>query len=320
MELIPETETNDRIMSMLATALGEEVGALLLEKDVTELILNEDGRLWVERLGAGLSFTGKTLSAANAQRAIYIVASSTKAICNEQHPILSAELPGSGSRFTGILPPITTSPIFSIRTQAITIYYLDDYVAQGAMPQHYAEELRKAVQEKKNILVVGGTNSGKTTLTNALLAEIAKTNDRLVIIQDTRELQCAAPDYVALRTRDGIASMTDCIKATLRLRPDRIIIGEVRGSEALALLKAWNTGHPGGCATVHADSARKGLIRLEQLVQEAGVTASRSLIAETVNVVAFMEKTNAGRRVSQLCEVSLDSSGNYVTHELGANL
>ena len=167
---------------------------------------------------------------------------------------------------------------------------LDDYVAAGIMTPEQAEALRRAVSSRKNILVAGGTSTGKTTLTNALLAEIAKTSDRVVLIEDTRELQCKAPNLVALRTKDGVVSLSDLVRSSLRLRPDRIPIGEVRGAEALDLLKAWGTGHPGGIGTIHAGSALGALRRLEQLIQEAVVTVPRALIAETVNVIAVLSR------------------------------
>jgi type IV secretion system protein VirB11 len=126
------------------------------------------------------------------------------------------------------------------------VFALDDYIAAGIMSSDQAHALRGAVGARKNILVAGGTSSGKTTLTNALLAKVAKTPDRVVLIEDTRELQCKAPNLVALRTKDGVVSLSDLVRSSLRLRPDRIPIGEVRGAEALDLLKAWGTGHPGG--------------------------------------------------------------------------
>ena len=146
------------------------------------------------------------------------------------------------------------------------------------------------MRERKNILVVGGTSSGKTTLVNALLAEIADLDERVVILEDTRELKCAAADCVALRTKPGVATLADLVRSTLRLRPDRIIVGEVRGPEALDMLKAWNTGHPGGITTVHANSAPAGLYRLEQLVQEAVVTVPRDLIVQAIDIVVFLER------------------------------
>lgn len=298
-----ENGTGERIESMLTTALGEAAGHLLRDDSVIELMLNHDGKLWVDRLGEGRTDSGHTISSDDAERAIFIVASSIKTVCNRERPILSAELPGSGSRFQGILPPLAERPVFTIRKKALKVFSLSDYVAQGSMTAQEKRIIEQAVYLKRNILIVGGTGSGKTTLANAILAEISKTEDRIVIIEDTKELQCTAKDYVPLRTKDGLVTMTDLLKATMRLRPDRIVIGEVRGPEALALLKAWNTGHPGGCATVHADSAKKGLTRLEQLIEEAGIRPSPQLIADAVNLVIYIEKTSTGRLVRDLAAV-----------------
>jgi type IV secretion system protein VirB11 len=180
------------------------------------------------------------------------------------------------------------------------------------MSDAQAEALRRAVTERQNILVAGGTSTGKTTLTNALLAEVARTGDRVVLIEDTRELQCAAPNLVALRTRDGVVSLSELVRSSLRLRPDRIPIGEVRGAEALDLLKAWGTGHPGGIGTIHAGTAIGALRRLEQLIQEAVVTVPRALIAETIDLVAVLSGRGAARRLAELARVEgLGPGGDY---------
>jgi len=291
---------DDRLIAMLATALGETAGSLLLDDTIIELMLNPDGKLWIDRLGEGRSFTGHIMSPADAERVIFIVASSIAAVCNKDSPLLSAELPGTGSRFQGILPPIVARPVFTIRKKALKVFTIDDYVAQGVMTAEQAKTIRDAVKTRQNILIVGGTGSGKTTLANAVLALIAETKDRVVIIEDTQELQCEAEDAVCLRTKDGTCSMRDLLKATMRLRPDRIVIGEVRGPEALDLLKAWNTGHPGGCATVHADSAEKALLRLEQLIQEAGVPPCSSLITGTIDLVICIEKVAHERKIKDI--------------------
>jgi type IV secretion system protein TrbB len=186
------------------------------------------------------------------------------------------------------------------------------------MDARQAETLRSAVADRRNILVAGGTSTGKTTLTNALLAEVAKSSDRVVLIEDTRELQCAAPNLVALRTRDGVASLSDLVRSSLRLRPDRIPIGEVRGAEALDLLKAWGTGHPGGIGTIHAGSARGALWRMEQLIQEAVVTVPRTLIAETIQIIPVLAGRGSERRLAELAHVEgLGSDGDYVLRSAG---
>lgn len=295
--------SDDRLTTMLATALGDVAGSLLLDDAIIELMLNPDGKLWIDRLGVGRSFTGHTMTPADAERVIFIVASSVGLTCNKDSPILSAELPRSGSRFQGILPPIVQRPTFTIRKRAVKIFTIDDYVAQQILSKQHAEIIREAIASRKNILIAGGTGSGKTTLTNAILNDIAATKDRVVIIEDTQELQCNAEDSVSLRTKEDCASMTELLRATMRLRPDRIVIGEVRGPEALALLKAWNTGHPGGCTTLHADSAERALSRLEQLVFEAGISSANRLIAEAVNLIVFIEKYGVSRRIREIIAV-----------------
>jgi P-type conjugative transfer ATPase TrbB len=227
-------------------------------------------------------------------------------------PRVSAELPETGERFEGLLPPVVAAPAFAIRKPAVAVFTLDDYVAAGIMVFGQADALRSGVATRANILVAGGTSTGKTTLTNALLAEVAKTEDRVVIIEDTRELQCTAPNLVAMRTKDGVASLSELVRSSLRLRPDRIPIGEVRGSEALDLLKAWGTGHPGGIGTIHAGSAIGALRRMEQLIQEAVVTVPRALIAETIDLIAVLAGRGASRRLVELARVEgLGPGGDY---------
>ena len=210
------------------------------------------------------------------------------------------------------MPPIVAAPVFAIRKPAVAVFTLEDYVRAGIMPDVALVALRDAITSRANILVAGGTSTGKTTLTNALLAEVAKSSDRVVLIEDTRELQCLTPNLVALRTKDGVASLSDLVRSSLRLRPDRIPIGEVRGAEALDLLKAWGTGHPGGIGTIHAGSAVGALRRLEQLIQEAVVTVPRVMIAETIDLIAVLSGRGSARRLSELARVeSLDTTGDY---------
>lgn len=287
---------------MLSSALGPQIAQLLEEPKIVEVMLNPDGCLWVDRLGEGRCNTGIKVVPSNAERVIYLVASSTGAICSADAPVLSAEFPGTGNRFQGLLPPVVTAPTFTIRKKALMVFTLENYVENGIMTEEQRVSIVQAVHSRKNILIVGGTGSGKTTLANAVLHEIAGTNDRIVILEDTLELQCTAPDTVFLRSREHV-SMNELLKATMRLRPDRIVVGEVRGPEALTLLKAWNTGHPGGCATVHANSARGGLTRLEQLIQEAIPNPQKELIAEAVHLVVYMERYQNGRRIKEILSV-----------------
>ncbi len=306
---------------MLRTALGPDIAAFLEDPAVVEVMLNPDGRLWIDRLSAGLSDTGAVLSPTDGERIIRLVAHHVGTEVHPGNPRVSAELPGTGERFEGLLPPVVAAPAFAIRKPAVAVFTLDDYACAGIMTADQAALLRKAVTERRNILVAGGTSTGKTTLTNALLAEVAKSDDRVVLIEDTRELQCAAPNLVALRTKDGVATLSDLVRSSLRLRPDRIPIGEVRGAEALDLLKAWGTGHPGGVGTIHAGTALGALRRLEQLIQEAVVTVPRALIAETINIVAVLAGRGSARRLAELAFVTgLDpASGDYLVVPAGTD-
>ena len=257
--------------------------------------------------------TGEQLAAANGERIVRLVAHHVGAEVHPGSPRVSAELPETGERFEGLIPPLVTAPAFAIRKPAVAVFSLNDYGAAGIMTAGQAAFLRDAVAQRRNILIAGGTSTGKTTLVNALLAEVAKTDDRVVLIEETRELQCKAKNLVALRTKDGVASLSDLVRSSLRLRPDRIPIGEVRGKEALDLLKAWGTGHPGGIGTIHAGTALGALRRLEQLVQEAVVTVSRALIAETINLIAVLAGRGSERRLTELSVVQgLGSAGDYV--------
>ncbi len=297
---------------MLRTAMGPAIASWLADPATIEVMLNPDGRLWVDRLGEGISDSGTVMIPADGERIIRLVAHHVGAEVHARSPRVSAELPETGERFEGLLPPIVAAPAFAIRKPAVAIFSLADYVRAGIMSRLQAAVLRKAVAERRNILIAGGTGTGKTTLTNALLAEIAATNDRVILIEDTRELQCAAPNLVAMRTKDGVASLADLVKSSLRLRPDRIPIGEVRGAEALDLLKAWGTGHPGGVGTIHAGTALGALRRMEQLIQEAVVTVPRALIAETINLIAVLVRDGTGRRLAELARVDgLDAEGGY---------
>src|SRR3984957_20439990 len=282
------SEAFSRGARMLRTALGPAIAGFLEDPSIVEVMLNPDGRLWIDRLSGGLEDTGGRVT------------------------------PADGERIEGLVPPVVAAPCFAIRRPAVAVFTLGDYVEAGIMSGGWAELLRIAVLERKNILVAGGTSTGKTTLVNALLAEVAKTGDRVVLIEDTRELQCAAPNLVALRTKNGAASLSDLVRSSLRLRPDRIPIGEVRGAEALDLLKAWGPGHPGGVGTLHAGSAMGALRRLEQLIQEVVVTVPRALIAETIDLIAVLSGRGTTRRLCELARIQgLDAKGDYILIPLG---
>jgi len=294
----------ERSRQMLRTAFGPLLLGRLEDPGVAEVMLNPDGRVWVDRFDGGLTPADLSISPADAERILRLVAHHVGAEIHAERPRLSAELPGTGERFEGLVPPLVAAPAFSIRKPASLVFTLDDYVRAGVISAEQGRVLRDAVALRANILVVGPTSSGKTTLVNALLAEVARSGDRVIIAEDLRELQCAADNQVALRTREGVASLADLVRSSLRLRPDRIIIGEVRGAEALDLIKAWGTGHPGGVGTLHAGTALGALLRLEQLIQEAVVTVPRGLIAETIDLIAVLQGRGRQRRLVDLARLA----------------
>ena len=310
------TETETRRSSMLRTAFCPVVREALEAPDTIEVMANPDGSVWIEKAAIGVIISEHTLAPCDRERVIRLVASGLGEAAGRASPIVSAELPGSGERFEGLLPPVSTSPCFSIRKPATTPFELGDYVDQGALAPALAAALQDAIATHANILIAGGTSSGKTTFTNALLAEASLHDDRIVILEDTRELRCAAPNVVQLRTHRGSTSLQDLVRSTLRLRPDRIIVGEVRGAEALDLLKAWNTGHPGGITTLHANSAHGALTRLEQLTLEVTPRAPFDLIAEAIDVVVFMSRAGGQRRVEEALRVTGFDGEGYQTAPL----
>ncbi|HGW5374918.1 TPA: P-type conjugative transfer ATPase TrbB [Pseudomonas aeruginosa] len=293
----------DRRVRMLRTAMGPLISAALADPDVVEIMLNPDRSLWIDRLSTGRAPMGHELSEADGERIIRLVAAHVGAEVHRDRPLLTAELPETGERFEGILPPAAPGPAFALRKRAFGVIPLERYVSDGVMNEAQVRYLRSAVRERQNILVVGGTSTGKTTLANALLAEIANTGDRVLVLEDTVELQCAAQDHVPLRTRAGVVSMTELVRSAMRFRPDRVVVGEVRGGEALDLIKVWGTGHPGGIATIHGDSSVGGLLRIEQLILEVAVHAPQALIAEAVNLIVHIAGRGKARRIKSISRV-----------------
>ena len=305
------TTSLDRRIRMLRTAMGPLIAAALEDPDVVEIMLNPDRTLWVDRLSSGPAPMGAAPSEEDGERIIRLVAHHVGTEVHALAPRVSAELPETGERFEGILPPAAPGPAFALRKRAVGVIPLDRYITDGMMTVEQAAFLRVAVRDRQNILIAGGTSTGKTTLANALLAEIAATGDRVLVLEDTVELQCAARDHVPLRTRAGVVSMTELVRATMRLRPDRVIVGEVRGGEALDLIKVWGTGHPGGIATIHAGSALGALLRLEQLILEVAVNPPRALVAEAVNVVIHIAGRGQRRRIESIARVVGFDRGGY---------
>ena len=333
-------EHHQRLQLKLARELGEHILGLLADPRTEDILLNPDSSLWIKRMGEGFTRTGE-MPATLASSALSTIAAWRGTILNHQNPILETELPIDGSRFEGIVSPVVRRPVFAIRLRPRKIFALDEYEQSGILTtkddpvnrlrrRHdfassvrglkHAEVIRTAVHARKNILVVGSTGSGKTTFVNACLDALAQLtpNDRVITIEDTIELQCAVKNYLDLRAV-GNVTMLDCLRACMRLKPTRIVVGEVRGAEALTLLKAWNTGHPGGIATVHANDAMSGLVRLESLVAESISAPQPMLIAEAVDVVVFIDEEPgivAGRKVREVLLVTGYSRGEYVVEHV----
>ena len=320
------TETEDATTSTLQERarkkLERDLGPLLLtalnDPRTVELMLNADGKLWQERLGEPMTCIGM-LRTAQAEAIIKTVAGYHGKEVTRGKPILEGELPLDGSRFAGQLPPIVPAPTFAIRKRAIALFTLDHYVDSGILTTARCRAIKDAVAAHRNILVTGGTGSGKTTLVNAIIDEMVQRDpaERVFIIEDTGEIQCAARNFVQYHTSLDV-SMTALLKATLRMRPDRILVGEVRGPEALDLLDAWNTGHEGGAATLHANSAAAGLARLKSLVtrHESAPADIEPLIGEVVHLVVHVARTPEGRRVQEVLEVRGYEAGRYITQSL----
>lgn len=309
-----QLRSHPRLVRKLQEALGDQLCAALDDSNVAEIMLNPDGKLFIERLGHGVAPAGEMSSAA-AEMVIGTVAHALQSEVDSDQPIISGELPIGGHRFEGLLPPIVTKPAFTIRRRASRLIPLDDYVRTGVMTQIQAGIIRSALEARLNIIISGGTGSGKTTLANAVINEIVgiAPEDRLVILEDTAEIQCAAENAVLLHTSDAV-DMARLLKSTMRLRPDRIVVGEVRDGAALTLLKAWNTGHPGGVATIHSNTATSALRRLEQLTAEASQQSMCDVIGEAVDLIVSIERTSRGRRVRDVIHVERFAGDQYEIH------
>lgn len=306
-----------RKLEALRHALGPTVLAALEDPAVVEILANPDGRLILDRSGEGRTDTGEVLSPEARERVIKLIADYVGESVTRDDPRLAGVLPGSGERFQGLLAPIVTAPTFSIRKRPAVIWSLSDYVRDDVMTPAQAEALGAAALERRNILISGGTGSGKTTLANAVLAEPAFARDRVFLIEDTPELQCSAWDVVSVLTRRApvVIGVVDLVRDALRMRPDRIVVGEMRdGAAALETLKSWNTGHPGGLSTIHANSAEDVLRRIEDLMTEVVARVPRRAISQAVDRIVHIRRTPEGRRVEAVLAVDgLDGEDYHVT-------
>jgi len=321
----PAGERLDRLDEMLSRYLGPTVIQAMADDDVTEVYVNpQDGAIRLDTRSRGKIASGTMIDAHRVEMFLNAVAARLGVTLTSDSPRLEAELPAATfarSRLQGFVPPVTSGPAFNIRKPPSVVYSLDDYVAGGTITAMQCAALRSGVAERYNILIAGGTNTGKTTLANAILREITDRfpSERLLVLEDTVELQCAARDHLALRTNRHV-TLADLVKSALRTSPNRIIVGEVRGVEALDLLDAWATGHPGGVATVHAASAEGALLRLDRLAQRANVPPQTVLVAEAIHLVVVIEGGNQGRRVTDVVRVDgLGTDSRFVLHHLNTS-
>jgi type IV secretion system protein VirB11 len=310
----------ERRLEALRHALGATALAALVDPNVVEILANPDGQVILDKIGGGRERTSETLSPEARDRVIRLIADYVGEPVLPEDPRLSGVLPQTGERFQGVLPPVSRAPAFSIRKRPARIFTLEDYQAQGILSPDQKDVIEKAATERKNILISGGTSSGKTTLANAILALPAFSDTRVILIEDTPELQCAAWDQVSLLTRrtPKHIGVVDLVRDSLRLRPDRIVVGEMRdGAAALETLKAWNTGHPGGLSTIHANSASDALSRLEDLTSEVAAIVPRRAIGQAIDLVIHIARTREGRRVEGLIKISGEEDGHYLTRKIG---
>lgn len=317
-EHIEVNTVKDRARRKLERDMGDELLAALFDPKTVEIMLNPDGKLWLEQLGQPMRCMG-TMRPAQARAIIETVSGYHNKEVTTRNPLLEGELPLDGSRFTGQLPPVVSNPTFTIRRKAVAIFTLDQYVETGVMTPEQKDVLVKAVADHKNILVIGGTGTGKTTLINAIINEmvVCDPSERMIIIEDTGEIQCAAENSIQYHTTIDV-NMTALLRTTLRMRPNRIFVGEVRGPEAFDLLMAWNTGHSGGAATLHANDAKAGLDKLAMYISMHPDSPSpiEPLIGEAVHVVVHIAREDHGRRIREIIEVSGYENGQYNINHL----
>ncbi len=312
-------KSNRILIEKLKREFGPVVGALFADDTVIEIMLNPDGVLWVERLGCDMEEIG-TMRPSQAEMLMGTLAHLNSKVMTADHPALACELPKEfrGARFQGHIPPVVKTPVFTLRMPASAVFRLSEYVAQGIMTSGQREVIEAAVRDKKNILIAGGTGSGKTTLTNGIIQYISEAcpKDRIIILEDIGELKCSAKNAVILLSSAKMP-MTILLKDTLRMRSDRILVSEVRDGAALDMLMAWNTGHPGGICTLHSDTAPSALERLEQMIALVSVGKMQKMIARAVDLVVYIERCSGSRRIREILAVDGYKKGNYITRSVG---
>ena len=286
------------------------VMGLLEDDSVTEVMINPDA-VYVERRGSLEALPGVRLEPLQVRRAALAIARGLGDDINEQRPLLDARLP-DGSRIAAALPPCSFGgPVLTIRKFARRRLSLGDLVLSGSVSHVLYDIVREAVERRRNILVSGGTGTGKTTLLAAIAALIPEC-ERLIVIEDTVELPLAHPNLVRLAARRATedapeVTMRDLVRAALRHRPDRIVLGEVRGGEAWDLLQALNTGHDGSLSTLHASSAYNALKRCASCVLQSGIGlpygAVQDLLGDVIDLVLHLERHGGRRRVAEAIRV-----------------
>jgi pilus assembly protein CpaF len=302
----------DRILPFL-----RPIEDLLCDPTITEVMVNEGGRrVFVERNGAIEAVADRKLETRNLTVAIKNIARACGDEISDAQPLLDARLE-DGSRVAAMFPPCAVSgPVLTIR-KFTRRYSLDDLVAVGSLTAEIAAELKRAIATEQNVLISGGTGTGKTTLLNALAAHIPD-HDRIVLIEETAEIHLDKPNVLRLEARRAQAALgqeaplppvtiADLLRAALRHRPDRILVGEVRGAEAFDLLQALNTGHLGSLSTIHANSAEQAFTRLAHCVLTANVglphRSTREAIALAIHLVVHIARVGGHRRVTEILEV-----------------
>jgi pilus assembly protein CpaF len=288
------------------------IAHLIQDPDITEIMVNGSRRIFVERQGLIEAVEGIEIDERNLKVAVKNIARALGDDVSEEKPILDSRLP-DGSRVAAVFPPCSVGgTTLTIRKFQTRFFTAEELVRSGTMTPDVLAHIRHAIHMNQNILISGGTSTGKTTLLNALSAFLPAT-DRIVLIEDTAELQIERPNLVrfeARREQAGLPAVTirELLRATLRHRPDRIIVGEVRGGEAFDLLQALNTGHSGTLSTIHANSAAQALARFSSCVVQSGVElpyqAVRYQIADAINLVLHLGRAHGARVVRELIRIS----------------